>query len=226
MKKLLLVVMLMIGVTFTAGAINLELALAIDGSGSIYDGDFALQMQGYIDALTTYLPTDGSVAIGVWQFASTVQQEFAMTVIDSVATKNALLAALNGMVQLKANTAIGDAINVAASEINGNAITSTRQLIDVSTDGYSNVGDNPATAAAAALASGIDQVNGLFVGPVVDTSWVPTGSLIFTATSFADFDRVIERKIGREIGTVPEAGSTIVLFGLTLLGIEALRRRR
>jgi Protein of unknown function (DUF1194)/VPDSG-CTERM motif/PEP-CTERM motif len=224
MKKLVIALMLIIGVTLSASAVNVELALCIDGSNSILPADFTLQKQGYVTALTALLPTDGSVAIGVWQFSTLVQQEFAMTVIDSV-TKPLLLNAINGMVQMHLETAIGDAINIATAAINGNGITSTRQLIDVSTDGVNTRGALPATAAAAAIASGIEQVNGLFVGPFTDTSWVPVGSLIYTATDFTAFQESITLKLRRELETVPEAGSTIVLLGLALLGIATLRRR-
>ena len=49
------------------------LALNIDGSGSISAADFALQKQGYINALNDLYTNNpnlyGQNAIGIWQFA-------------------------------------------------------------------------------------------------------------------------------------------------------------
>jgi hypothetical protein len=66
-----------------AEAISLELALAIDGSGSIGLADFNLQKNAYASVLnnSSVLPQDGSVAIGVWLFSTSVTQVFATAVI-------------------------------------------------------------------------------------------------------------------------------------------------
>src|SRR5262249_44835423 len=92
-------------------------ALVIDGSGRITPSDFELQKAGYIAALDALLAPNGQNAIGVWQFSSTVQQEFAITNINSAASKQALLDAIDAMVQLGDNTAIGDGITAASTAL-------------------------------------------------------------------------------------------------------------
>ena len=90
------------------------LALNIDGSGSISAADFALQKQGYINALNDLYTNNpnlyGQNAIGIWQFASNVVNELGLTQIDNAADLAIVTGALNAMVQLGTNTAIGQPI--------------------------------------------------------------------------------------------------------------------
>ncbi len=86
------------------------LALGIDGSGSISAADYVLQRDAYVNALTSLLPADGSVAVGVWQFSSNVTKEFSFTLIDTEAKKTALLTAIGGMTQPGGSTAIGETV--------------------------------------------------------------------------------------------------------------------
>ena len=204
------------------------IGLTIDGSGSISSGDFTLQKQGYVNALTALLNTDGSNAVGVWLFSSGVTQVFALDTIDSAAKKTALINAINGMVQPGSSTAIGDSIVAATTAITGfsgaNCLSNPGKcLIDVSTDGFNNVGVSPSTATAAANAAGV-RVNCLGVGGSADCSWNGTG-LDFTANSFAEFTAAITAKLSVELTKTPEP-LTMSLFGAGLIGAAALRRRK
>lgn len=226
-KKLWIGLMALCAITFNAKAIPLELGLAIDGSGSISSANFSLQRTGYVNALTDVLPIDGSVAVGVWQFGTTVTQVFAVTLIDSAAAKTALINAIAGMTQVGGNTALGPAIQTAATALLGNAITSDRQVIDVSTDGEGNTGISQTTASANALAAGIDQINGLGIGAGANLNFVGgTGSFGVTATSFATFESTLTTKLHREITGAPDAGNTLILLSLGILGLAGLRRMR
>jgi uncharacterized protein YegL len=211
-----------------AQAASLELGLAIDGSGSISAADFNLQKQAYINVLSdlTVLPRDGTIAIGVKVFDDTVTTVFAMTEITNL-NHASLIAALTAMTQPGGFTSIADAISAFTTEISGNGITSTRQLIDVSTDGANNRGDL-AAAKANALLAGIDQINCIGVGGGADCTNViaGTGSFSLNATNFNDFEASLRRKIIREVGGVPEPATwALMIAGFGLVG-SAMRRRR
>lgn len=228
MKKLLCLGFLAFSaMTFNAKAINLELALLIDGSGSISASEFSLQRSGYTSGLLV-LPTDGSVAVGVWQFAgSTIQSVFTTTIIDSVATRTNLINAIAGMSQLGGGTPLGAAITTASNALLGNSIVSDRQLIDVSTDGVAS--DDAVAARNAALAAGIEQINGLLVGPSTNNSFVGgVGSFAIAVPDFAAFGPAIQTKLLRETGQtgVPDSGNTFALMSLGLFGLIAVRRMR
>ena len=212
----------------SANAATLELGLAIDGSGSISAASFTLQKQAYINVLSdiTVLPRDGNTAIGIKLFASGVSNIFTMAEITG-ANHAALIAAITAMVQPGGSTSISGAINDFSAEIFGNSIASTRQVIDVSTDGFNNVG-NLALAKSNALLAGIDQINCIGVGPSADCTPVVggVGAFQLNATNFADFETALRRKILIEVRGVPEPGTwMMMIFGFGLAG-TALRRQR
>lgn len=211
----------------TPSQAGIELALVIDGSGSITAADFLLQQQGYINSLNDIYTANpglyGQNAIGVWQFSSTVQQEFALTVINNAADLLLLTTAIGNMIQIGTNTAIGDAITTAAAAIAALNFA-TREIIDVSTDGASNTGEDPVTAATNAVAGGVDQVNCLGVGGAANCGFIAgVGSFSLNAASFADFETAIALKLETEF-RVPEP-TTLAIFGLGLLGMGLVRRR-
>lgn len=215
--------------TSAQAAATLELALLIDGSGSMSAAEFNLQRQSYANVLgnIAVLPTDGSVAIGIWQFSTGVSQVFAMTEITG-ANIGALLAAINGMTQLGGTTNIAGAIDTATAAIFGNAINSTRQLIDVSTDGQNNVG-NLATSRANALAAGIDQINCIGIGAGANCAPVIGGAGAFAiqADSFHEFQTALERKIVTEVRGVPEPSTwALLILGFGAVGATMRRRRQ
>jgi hypothetical protein len=217
--------------TGIANAAVTEIALVIDASGSISGANYNLQKNAYAAAVSdsTIVPVDGTVAIGVWQFATSVQQVFPVTVIDDAGDVAALAGALSGMSRagLGNLTALGEAIEAAHLGLIA-AVTpgETRSVIDVSTDGMETVNAPPQAsgAAAAAIAAGIYAVNGLGIGPLADLSWVPgPPSFSVPGVTFATLEEELGKKIVRE--RLPDGGMTAVMLGAGLIGLAALRRR-
>ncbi len=60
-----------------ASTLKTAIVLSVDGSGSISSSNFTLQTSAYANLLST-IDTDGSIAIGVRQFSTFDQLEFAL----------------------------------------------------------------------------------------------------------------------------------------------------
>lgn len=214
-----------------AQAADLELVLALDESGSLSAAQFDLQRNAYINVLQdpSIIPLNGTLAIGIYKFDGGVQQIFPITEIANAGTIAAMVAALQAIVFNGGSTNIAGAITAATTEIFGNAINSTRQVIDVSTDGQNNVG-NLNAARTAALAAGVDQINCIGIGQFADCSGVVggTGSFSINASNFNDFEASLRTKLRREINPVPEPATwlTMILGFFGLGGALRLKRRR
>lgn len=207
--------------------VEVELGLTIDASGSIGSTNFTTQRNAYVAALNNVIPSFyGDIAIGVWRFASSVSLIQDTMVINDAADLAVLTTAIQNMAYTGGATAIGPSIEAASTNLLGNAIDSNRQVIDVSTDGVANVGTNPVTAANNAVAAGIEAINCLGIGANANCSFIAgTNAFSTIASTFADVQSALERKLRREITGVPEP-MTLALMGIALAGIGATRRRK
>ncbi len=116
MKRTIYAALIAISALFAlpVAAAPIGLALVLDESGSISDANWDLQQDAYASVLgSALIPIDGSLVVGVWKFDDSVEEVFAMTLIDSQADKDALVAAINGMTQGNGLTAIGDAVTLS-----------------------------------------------------------------------------------------------------------------
>jgi hypothetical protein len=239
--------------------VDLELALLVDVSGSINATEFTQQMRGYgnafrnasiqSDILDTTGGRLGKIAVTLVQWANGQTQRIGWTLLDSAASINAFAELLCPAVgacparptTVGSGTSIGPAIDFAVPLFVDNGFEGTFEVIDVSGDGSSTV-STTAAARDAALAAGIDRINGITIGG--GTSLFDfynlnvkggTGAFVLAAADFEGFETAIAQKLGFEIrnedpANPPATGvpvpATAALFGAALVGLVAARRRK
>ncbi|MBD2344575.1 DUF1194 domain-containing protein [Anabaena subtropica] len=232
---------------YAATLVDTELSLLVDVSGSISASEFNLQKQGYVDAFNNAdlfnnfisKGNTGKIAVNLiyWSAANQQQQSVGWTLIDSVEASQNFANAISATTRpFSGGTVIGSAINFATPLIFNNEFESSRQVIDVSGDGTSNAA---ATSAArdAALAAGVDAINGLVIGNSTslfnfynDNVKGGTDSFVLQANTFQDFADTVELKLRREIiseppTTTPEPATLIGLLGLGAFGVTTKLKR-
>ena len=247
LKKFFICLALSIGLVSTASAVNfgvdLELSLLVDVSGSVDTTEFELQRDGYVDAFRSASVQTaiadgaiGSIAVNYiyWSGGTQQQETVGFTLLDSVASINAFADAIAAAARPFNNlTAPGSALNFATPLFAANAFDGTRSVIDVSGDGSQNDGANTANARDAALAAGIDTINGLPIGgeagveAFYTNNIVGGGGFVLPANSFSDFSDAVALKLVAEITdtdpTIPEP-SILALFAFGLLGVRRFSR--
>ncbi len=152
--------------------VSIELVLGIDCSLSVNDAEFSLQMRGISAALrnpevvSAILSHDKGVAFALFLWAG-VPQDTPAVPWRVLRTKADIQALADEIDKVKRDnvgylTAIGSAMAQAMHFLADNGYDGDASRIDISGDGRSNAGPEPALVRAAALAAGIT-INGLAI---------------------------------------------------------------
>jgi hypothetical protein len=209
-------------------AVDLELALAVDVSGSIDEEEAKLQRAGYIAAFRNPRVIEaiqhgilGRIAVAYYEWAGFGHNKLIAdwTVIHDRASALAFAdSLLDPPPETARRTAIGQAIAFGVPLFDRNDIEGTRRVIDISGDGPNNWGQSATVARDFAVAAGIT-INGL---PIVNdrpSRWgwpsLPNldlyyrdcviggpGSFLVVANTFEDFSSAVLKKLIMEIAGV------------------------
>ncbi|MFV0491323.1 MAG: DUF1194 domain-containing protein [Pseudorhodobacter sp.] len=197
-----------------AKACETALLLAIDVSGSIDRGEYALQMQGLSEALRdpeiARVLLQDQVALGVVQWSGLERQAMVLPwqrmlsphhLADFIAR-----AARQPRAFRASDTAVGQAIAFSSAQF-VNVADCRRKIIDISGDGPENAGYTVGQARAEAMDRGI-QINAIAIEDMGRSSpitsfyrkWVITrGGFVITARGLGDYPRAIREKLLREL---------------------------
>jgi len=217
-----------------AEAVDLELVLAVDVSGSIDEVEAGLQRDGYLKAITSRSVVSAITAGRHRKIAVTYVEwaggHYQRTVVDWMVIRDLASAQAFGKkltaepIVTAAWTSISGAMDFALTRFAKNPHKGTRRVVDISGDGRNNSGGPVAPARAAVLAKGIT-INGL---PIINDRPNPygrppdknldkyyktkviggKGAFIVVAEGFEAFAEAIRAKLMREIAGTD--GPTII----------------
>jgi Ca-activated chloride channel family protein len=195
-------------------ACETALVLAIDISGSIDAGEYALQVEGLAAALRDPAVVDalvqGQVALTVVHWSGVGAQAVALpwqrmldagAVARYAARTDALPRAFTA-----SDTAVGEAISYAQAQFAA-VSDCRRRVIDISGDGPENAGFTVGSARQIAQADGIE-INAIAIEDMGNSApissfyrrWVITrGGFVMTARGLGDYPRAIREKLLREL---------------------------
>jgi hypothetical protein len=164
-----------------APAVDLELILAADVSGSMTKDELRIQREGYVNALrdvdvinATLSGTRGRIAVAYFEWASPDDQRLIMpwTVIDGPDSARSFAHALkeqpletNFDVGLEGGgTSISGALSFSSRLLQSSGLQADRHVIDVSGDGPNNCGAPIAPIRDGVISRGVT-INGLAISP-------------------------------------------------------------
>jgi len=135
--------------TMPAPNLTTQLAMILDGSGSITSANWTVITDGLADAVedSSCLPDDGSAELMVIQFAGAIagdaRVEVSPTVIDSTATAVSVATMIRAISQGRGLTPMAKGIHLAADTMAASPHfdTSLKQVLNLTTDGVPNVCD-------------------------------------------------------------------------------------
>jgi hypothetical protein len=209
-------------------AVDLQLILAVDSSGSINAEEFRLQMEGFTAAFRSPAIMEavrrgplGSIAVTVVEWSSVDQQHqsVAWTLLcdeESMATFADQLAVVPRFIP-GGSTSLSDALVYSDKLFARSGFTSARRVIDVSGDGSNNSGIPPDSVRDRLVESGI-VINGLAIlndEPNLKDYYNASviggpGAFVLVAESYETFSNAILSKLIQEIASLPYPTSVAV----------------
>ena len=205
--------------------VDLLLCLAVDASSSVSTEEFDLQMRGLAmafrdPAVVQAIRASGDlgIAVSLIQWSDSRKQAVAVdwTPVRDDAEAAALAAEIEAAPRylIGGGTAIGGALEYALRQLQNSGFQARRLVIDISGDGRTNQGIQPADVRDEAVAQGVT-INGLAIlneDPTVDSYYHAnviggTGAFVMTANDYAAYGEAIQAKLIKEIAGVPVAGS-------------------
>ena len=202
-------------------AVDLQLVLAVDASGSVNDVRFELQKQGYAAAfrhprVLSAIRQGAQQAIAVtmtqWTGPSLQVQVVPWTLLKDQATVLAFAGAIEKAPRelFSGGTSISGAIDHALKLLPSSPYKGTKRVIDVSGDGSNNRGRSVTEARDDAVRAGV-VINGLPIlalEPYLDKYYFDhviggPGSFMIPAESYEKFAEAVLRKLVLEIALRP-----------------------
>jgi Protein of unknown function (DUF1194) len=204
---------------FAQTAVDLQLVLAVDASGSVDQRRFELQQQGYVAAfrdprVLRAIQSGATQAIAVtmvqWTGPELQLQVLPWTLINDTASAHAFADAIAATPRrlFSGGTSISGVIDYAVPLLLESHFQWARRVIDISGDGSNNRGRPAASARDAAVRAGIT-VNGLPIlalEPDLDRYFADhviggPGAFVVVAESYETFAEAIIKKLIREMAS-------------------------
>jgi len=221
---LALFVLAISGRAVLAEAVDLEIVLAADGSGSIDEGEFRLQRKGYADAIANPQVFNAMIsgrhrktAVAYVEWASPTSVETIvdwMVISDEASAKAFAAAVLAGPRKVSGYNSISAAIVHSQRMIETNRYEGVRKIIDISGDGPQMNGPPLAAVRDAAVKAGIT-INALAIktrgghvpraqGEALEEHYRRDviggdGAFVMVADEETPFAQVVLRKLVREV---------------------------
>ena len=132
--------------------VTIQLALVLDGSGSISSSDWSIIITGVANAIRNNLPHDGTVEITVIQFGydepEYARVEVPPTVISNDTVAENVASQVESIAQSGEMTPMAHSLYLAWQTVKGspNFDPGLKQIINLATDGEPNVRNNNATS--------------------------------------------------------------------------------
>ena len=202
---------------FAQTAVDLQVVLAVDASGSVDQRRFELQMQGYVAAfrdprVLRAIQSGATQAIAVtmvqWTGPALQIQVLPWTLIQDATTAHAFAAAIVATPRqlFSGGTSISGVIDYAVPLMLESQFKGTRRVIDISGDGSNNRGRPAASARDDAVRAGII-INGLPILALeadleryfADHVIGGPGAFVIAAKSYETFADAILKKLIREM---------------------------
>jgi hypothetical protein len=202
---------------FAQTAVDLQLVLAVDASGSVDQQRFELQMRGYVAAfrdprVLQAIRSGATQAIAVtmvqWTGPALQIQVLPWTLINDTTTAQAFAAAIAATPRrlFSGGTSISGVLDYAVPLLQESPFKGIRRVIDISGDGSNNRGRPAASARDAAVHAGVI-INGLPIlalEPDLERYYSDhviggPGAFVIAAESYEAFADAILKKLIREM---------------------------